>query len=580
MSPNRVFTVPDDCSTDDNDPSDELAETSPSSPKKDGLSAVLDPNASAEELLARPGEQTSQIDGAFDLESEPESMEGSWWGNDTPDGWEFEVDNDASLDSRIASPTTFDENSKTPRTDSRASEPPLPEPSLDDAQSGSEEEFMDDVSDHFSSSLEDEDEEGMFLYDTDSGESASVNSIELGDPSEGMDEDVESTSVPRPGLQQQALTSSPLFSTPGNGTWLPSLSDVLTSEPINETTIPVIDMDTFINNPAPRLPSLLPLNGGESLGSQHSQLLQQTVDLAWGPLPKASSSGEGLGQTDSLANIELNHHEKPSTCRALPGKQDVDLNRPRCDNVLDKMELSESISDSSLHIKAVVGDDILPLAPQPSTNSAATNAREAAIPDDGTAQETVNKQPFEGHDPDALQQQDTTTEWMAYDPHSFEPRSAYELFQLKQHKNDQTQDTTTRNTENETHAPEVAPENVQCEAPATGFQATRKRKAAAISDLVEAERTYDQANLAESSDLSEDIGDSEMLAREIQSKLPVQAQSPLPSPPASPEQRVQEQRPAKRIKVIAERMGYAALGGATVGAMVLTSLIYTAPSFT
>ena len=37
-------------------------------------------------------------------------------------------------------------------------------------------------------------------------------------------------------------------------------------------------------------------------------------------------------------------------------------------------------------------------------------------------------------------------------------------------------------------------------------------------------------------------------------------------------------RPTKMRK-IAERVGYAALGGATVGAMVLTSLIYTAPNF-
>ncbi|KAK7746335.1 hypothetical protein SLS53_002294 [Cytospora paraplurivora] len=54
----------------------------------------------------------------------------------------------------------------------------------------------------------------------------------------------------------------------------------------------------------------------------------------------------------------------------------------------------------------------------------------------------------------------------------------------------------------------------------------------------------------------------------------------LPSPPTTPQdQHRADARPSKKIKKIAERMGYAALGGATVGAMVFTSLVYTAPSF-
>lgn len=46
----------------------------------------------------------------------------------------------------------------------------------------------------------------------------------------------------------------------------------------------------------------------------------------------------------------------------------------------------------------------------------------------------------------------------------------------------------------------------------------------------------------------------------------------------TPDQESTAVRPTKMRK-IAERVGYAALGGATVGAMVLTSLIYTAPNF-
>lgn len=49
------------------------------------------------------------------------------------------------------------------------------------------------------------------------------------------------------------------------------------------------------------------------------------------------------------------------------------------------------------------------------------------------------------------------------------------------------------------------------------------------------------------------------------------------SPPTAPPLVVA--RPNKVARKIVERVGYAALGGATVGAMVLTSLIYSAPTF-
>lgn len=58
------------------------------------------------------------------------------------------------------------------------------------------------------------------------------------------------------------------------------------------------------------------------------------------------------------------------------------------------------------------------------------------------------------------------------------------------------------------------------------------------------------------------------------------AHSTLPSPPVTPDgQTDRSPRPNKRMKRIAERVGFAALGGATVGALVLSSLIYTAPDF-
>lgn len=95
--------------------------------------------------------------------------------------------------------------------------------------------------------------------------------------------------------------------------------------------------------------------------------------------------------------------------------------------------------------------------------------------------------------------------------------------------------------------------------------APKKRKAAAISTVTQAEEMWQDEQRNEDS-----------------TKDPVvQPISPPASPPGSNSQVLSEpsSRPAKRMRRIAERVGYAALGGATVGAMIVTSLIYTAPSF-
>lgn len=106
-----------------------------------------------------------------------------------------------------------------------------------------------------------------------------------------------------------------------------------------------------------------------------------------------------------------------------------------------------------------------------------------------------------------------------------------------------------------------------------------KRKAAEIS-----EETLQEIEWAHSisQDESKAASSSEaMQSSSSHSTYPSSSdQIPLPSPPPSlRESASPEQRPTKKIKKIAERVGYAALGGVSVGAMVLTSLIYTAPSF-
>lgn len=98
-----------------------------------------------------------------------------------------------------------------------------------------------------------------------------------------------------------------------------------------------------------------------------------------------------------------------------------------------------------------------------------------------------------------------------------------------------------------------------------------KRKAELISTMDEADLQWTSTN-GTAGDMT--------AAPETPSTSTTNVQSQLPSPPTSPQDMADpEARPAKKMKRIAERVGFAALGGATVGAMVLTTLIYSAPTF-
>lgn len=120
----------------------------------------------------------------------------------------------------------------------------------------------------------------------------------------------------------------------------------------------------------------------------------------------------------------------------------------------------------------------------------------------------------------------------------------------------------------------------------TQKQSKGKRKAEMISEATEADMNWAASNSSRSPGESQatkekDIGPSDGPSLLTSPPSPsARVQSDFPSPSTIPEATAKlEARPAKRIKKIAERVGYAALGGATVGAMVLTSLIYSAPTF-
>ncbi len=74
---------------------------------------------------------------------------------------------------------------------------------------------------------------------------------------------------------------------------------------------------------------------------------------------------------------------------------------------------------------------------------------------------------------------------------------------------------------------------------------------------------------------------SEELVNEVSEELPTLPTQDNETTPAAVDAPAVPERPVKRARMmrVAERLGYAALGGVTAGAMVLGTLIYTAPTF-
>lgn len=175
-----------------------------------------------------------------------------------------------------------------------------------------------------------------------------------------------------------------------------------------------------------------------------------------------------------------------------------------------------------------------------------------------------------------------------------EPISAYELYRPNV-QSSQVAESSRHSVTSITDqaSPEMAPSSAVDSAPRITEETDQvtktrtvmptKRKSTEISEATEADRAWAREEEAVMAMLGVDM--SSAAISNISQHVPdvpsgtEPGNSLLPSPPPSPEETVGVERPTKRMKAIAERVGYAALGGATVGAMVLTSLIYTAPSF-
>lgn len=130
----------------------------------------------------------------------------------------------------------------------------------------------------------------------------------------------------------------------------------------------------------------------------------------------------------------------------------------------------------------------------------------------------------------------------------------------------------------EPHAMEATARHEMTNLPALQVSGNKgKRKADEISSLTEAE--MNQYSHTEVSSRADRL-DTRLRQLLITGGPAETSQPSLASPITTLDGQARPYlRPTKRIKRLAERVGFAALGGATVGALVFSSLIYTAPNF-
>ncbi|KAF3760576.1 hypothetical protein M406DRAFT_108145 [Cryphonectria parasitica EP155] len=558
-SPNRVFTVPDDCSTDDN----ELLDESMDEPLPN--CSVGPANNHNEKDVSHPEpsdiRQTSipQVDGAIDLISDAESAHGA--GSESYEESILLSDDDIMCSEAEGSLESLDLSD-------------ISEHRVEEAISAYRHTFSPDSAgeltdgdsdDH--SSLSGNEAEGVFLYDTDSDD---MNAVEPSDMTRLSE---------HPGEPREPSSLHPLYSQAPDSTVhrLPSLNTMFPpgewdsiprTEPFSGITAPVVTHEVDMLGAGPRAPSpsdaALP-HGPRRTGvaSNNPQGLSSLVEKGRAEASDEGISAATMGQKSGKPIFfEAREHNKLAIARITD-----QASAPEPTSPVSMIQSSTSNRETSCVDKSA-GSEAQPLARIPMPPS---------LPHNHAVEDERGEASMANH-------RNSAASWADYDPYGFEPASAYELHLLKLRRNEQASD-----------APSIVPnQDVQADTvPISGDlhqdygldkedEASKqkdnkgKRKAAEISELSEADLAWARRTL-----MPETINESQV--NEVPRTPPPRPtlfQSPLPSPPTTPGETGQvEARPAKRMRKFAERVGYAALGGATVGAVVLTSLIYTAPTF-
>lgn len=575
QSPSRVFTVPDDCSTDENEPlEDNVPQKIPTYISEQEINPW-------QEEVDENSHRIGQVDGVIEIGSESESdaylhehisisssdddesaMEAGGLDN-------YGLDNDD--DDESISLTDDEQTSSVPASPIQSID--LDDPVVGDNDGTRSPSWNSVSTDPYSEHMEEQppsvhnsdDEQGVFLYDTESEEM---------DETDPIDVDLDSSSHPV-NHQSQYLPTQSTHPVHTAHSILPPLSAAVYGT--HYTPVMTYGYQLApVMQPAPRHPSpsdaVLPLSRRHH-GSEDDCGI--TVE----------SLGRKSGKTDFFEAREQNkisvarsgafvHPEFNSVAAAASMTATEESKFRPLTEALSECPASSS-TEVGKHSAVAPFREAFPAAsPQPAAQPAlASQAFQGPVQSQGNraledlrssfghpllnSGEAFLNAPLEGTlEMDRTATEDVDLGWTA--------NSADELFQMKQSaqiRTDQAPGSILYPLE-VTNAAERSKEPQK--------DTTKgKRKAAGISETTDQELVWHEQSAAD----QQPAPSSPFTAQpEIETDL-----SKL-SFHTAPEEESAAVRPAK-IRKIAERVGYAALGGATVGAMVLTSLIYTAPNF-
>lgn len=626
-TPTRVFTVPDDCSTDDNEPFDD---ESPSSSDKGPTIIDLEeiPHTSRSPRTSVP-----QLDGIVDLVSEAddsesiavpienvlEEVEGEAHRINFRRRYHVDLleDDDISIhltDDNMSSTSGSEigccDMSGTPTLAHRLAS--SPSPSWDSSLSGSvdghmdmdEHEHEDDASDHGS------DQSVIFMSDSDSeGEDSICEQVlqhAFGSDSDSS-ELVQDTLLRSVGQPRPLVSSLPTQDLQSSSRWLPPINSLVSPGKLDWDTISLDPNRLRLSSPSDA--ALLHSNHRLETGNAKQQGTNDSENV----MPQIKSTAVNDGQTAAkiigqksgkLEFFEAREHNKMTISRFVEHSVLPSPSERHSENVIS------APGPSYTPVSCV------PTVPSVCSNDTHNNNCHTYEPDtvaDGPEKEVSGFiQYISGPSRFEFTRQSSmdvaATQGDTLSTLSWEPLSAWELQQQKRLKPDHegTGDLQARTlkesiqqfrspgfsfsclpTNLAAHQQDAVEPREETSAAEMQKQSNNKRKAEMISELTEADMALSaswSSHLMVESQTKD--GDITTRASDAASPLisppspPVRCQSNLPPPPTTPEATVNpETRPTKRMKKIAERVGYAALGGATVGAMVLTSLIYSAPTF-
>lgn len=565
-SPSRVFTVPDDCSTDENEPLDDNA-------------PLKIPTFSSQEINQWKMERRDavrQVDGIIEIDSSSESDSDVLSSDDGHDAvesgdMEAEIDDDESI-----SLTDDEETSSAPAS-------PLESIDLDDIgltdnvgdlyNAGARSPSWNSVSsDPYSEHAEvqppsghnSEDEQGVFLYDTESEETDEIDHMDMIDPI-----DVDFAPCPQPAVHPShhlpAQTTLPPL--PVVSFTLPSINTAVLSQQevpqFNCRLAPVM-----VTQPAPRQPSpsdaVLPVARRHHGSEDDCGVTVESLGLKSGK----PDFFEAREQNKITVAHSRNHYApdaNPFLTSSDTAKTDKDALRPVTEDVVQypassgtEFELASAPAfDKEAHTV------VMPQVPQPLTGRMTSQgigrlSRSSHEPIPLAPEEALSTSPLrETSEMDIEPQEPVDPAWTA--------ASAPEL-SVKQQRN-------------------VMQAHMEA---ACALAMVRAKQSMAAKRL---ETPKDTSKVKRKAvDISEATNQELVWHGQSASDKQSEPSSPAPVQPEiemdlstlsfhdTPEQGSTAVRPTKMRK-IAERVGYAALGGATVGAMVLTSLIYTAPNF-